>query len=86
MNFKECDATPMLAESKEACKCIQKLGILRKTVPTHRLKRLTYLRAVEKLADWGRSNGFDQCDAQDGQWIHSPLPLTPEETTVCGQI
>ena len=47
---------------------------------THRLKGLKHLRAVEKLATW-RYHGFDQYDVFDGQWFHSPLPLTPEETT-----
>ena len=71
----------MLAESREACKRIRTLGMLRKTVATHRLKELRHLRAVEKLAAWRRSNGFDRCDVRDGQWIHSSLPPTPEETT-----
>ena len=51
-----------------------------KTVVTHRLKKLKYLRALEKLAAW-RSHGFDGCDVYDGQWFHSRLPPTPEETT-----
>ena len=54
--------------------------MLKKIVATHRLKGLRDLRAVEKLAAW-RSNGFDRCHVLDGQWIHSPLPPTPEETT-----
>ena len=81
MNFTQCDLTAMLVESKEACKRIRKLGMLWKTAATHRLKESRHLRAVEKLAAWRRSNAFDQCDVHDGQWIHSPLPPTPEETT-----
>ena len=34
-----------------------------------------------KLATWRRSNGFDRCEARDGQWIRSALPPSPEETT-----
>ena len=81
MNFTESDIRVMLSESREACKRIRKLSMLRKTVATHRLKKLRYFCAVEKLAAWRRSNGFDRCDVHDGQWIHSPLPPTPEETT-----
>ena len=81
MNFTECDVTATLTELREACRRIQKLGMLRKTVTTPRLKVLRHLRAVDKLAAWRRSNGFDRCDIYDGQWVHSPLPPTPETTT-----
>ena len=81
MKFTECDVSSMIAESREACERLRKLGMLRKTVATHRLKELRHLRAVEKLATWRRSNGFDRCDVRDGQWVHSPLPSTPEQTT-----
>ena len=53
-----------------------------KTVVTHRLKKLKYLRTVEKLTAWRRCHGFHRCDVHDGQWFHSSLPPTPEETTV----
>ena len=80
MKFMECGVSAMIAELREACKLIRKLGMLRKTVAIHRLKELTHLCAVEKLATW-RSNGFDRCDVFDGQCVHSPLPPTPEQTT-----
>ena len=53
----------------------------RKTVATHRLKKRKNLRVVKALAAWRRSNGYDRCDVHHGQWIHSPLPPTPEKTT-----
>ena len=82
MNFTECDTTAiLLAESREVCKRIRKLGMLRKTFATQHLRKLRHLRTVEKLAAWRRDNGFDQCDVRDEQWIHSSLPPTPEETT-----
>ena len=56
--------------------------MMRKTVATHCLKELRHLLAVEKLATCKRSYGFDQCDARDEQWIHSPLPPTPEQAPV----
>ena len=82
MNFTECDVTAVLPESREACKPMRKLGMLRKTVDTHSRKELRHLRGVENLATWRRSIDFDRCDLHDGQWIHSPLPPTREETTV----
>ena len=80
MNFSKSDIRAMLAESRKGCRRIRKLSIMWKTVATHRLKELRHLRVVEKLAAW-RSNGFDRRDVHNGQWIHSPLPPTPEETT-----
>ena len=71
----------MLAELREACRRIRKLSTLRKTVATHRLKELRHLHALKKLAAWRRSNGFDRCGVHDEQWIHSPIPPTPEKTT-----
>ena len=79
--FPKGDVSAMIAESREACKRLRKLGLLRKTVATHPLKELSYLRAVEKLATWRRRYGFDECDVRDDQWVHGPLPPTPEQTT-----
>ena len=71
----------MIAESREACKRLRKLGTSRKTVATHRLKDMRHLRAVEKLATWRRRNGLDRCDVRNEQWVHSSLPPTPKQTT-----
>ena len=81
MYFPECDITAMLAELREACKRKRKLGMLMKTTAIHRRKELRHLRAVKKLVAWGRTNGFDQCNVHDGQWIHSPQSPSPEQTT-----
>ena len=81
MKFTEDDVSAMIAESREACKRLRKPGMLRKTVATQHLKELTHLRAVEKLATWRRSYAFDGCDVRDDQWVHGPLPPTPEQTT-----
>ena len=67
IKFTEDDVSAMIAKSREACKRLRKLGMIRKTVATHRLKELRHLRAVEKLATWRRSYGFDRCDARDEQ-------------------
>ena len=81
MKFTEDEVSAMIAESREACKRLRKLGTIRKSVATHRLKELKHLRAVEKLATWKRSNGFDRFDACDEQWVYGPLTPTPEQIT-----
>ena len=50
MKFTKYDVSVMIAKSREACKRLQKLGMLRKTVATHHLNKLRHLCAVEKLA------------------------------------
>ena len=67
IKFTEDDVPAMIAETREACKRLRKLGMLRKSVVTHRLKKLRHLRAVEKLATWRRSYGFDGCDVREDQ-------------------
>ena len=67
IKYAECEISAMITESREACKRLRKLGMIRKTVATHRLKELKHLRAVEKLVTWRRSYGFDRCDARDEQ-------------------
>ena len=81
IKYAESKISAMIDESREAYKHLRKLGMIRKTVATHRLKELKHLRAVEKLATWRRSYGIDRCDARDEQWVHGPLPPTPEQTT-----
>ena len=79
--YPEDEMSAMIAESRQACKRLRKLGMIRKTVVTHRLKKLRHLRAVEKLATWRRTYGFDRLENSDDQWGHGPLPPTPEQIT-----
>ena len=81
MKFTEDEVSAMIAESKEACKRLRKLGMIGKTVARPRLKELRHLRAVEKLATWRRSYGFDRCSARNEQWVYGPLLPTPERAT-----
>ena len=81
MKFTERDESAMIAQSREACKRLRKLGTSRKTVATHRLKDMRHLRALEKLATWSRRIGFDRCDVCNERWVHSPLLPTPKQTT-----
>ena len=71
----------MIAESREVRKRLRKLGVIRKTVVTYRLNELRHLRGVEKLATSRRMYGFDRLEDGDDQWVHGPLPPTPEQTT-----
>ena len=49
------------------------------TGATHRLKELRHLQAVEKLATWRRTYGFDRIEDGDNEWVHRPLPPTPDQ-------
>ena len=72
----------VITESREACKRLQKLGMIRKTVATRRFKEPRHLHAVEKLANWRRTYGLDRLEDGDGHyWVHGPLPPTPEQIT-----
>ena len=55
--------------------------MIRKVVATHRLKKLRHLHAVEKLATWRRTYGFDRLEDSDDHWVHGLLSLTPEQIT-----
>ena len=71
----------MLDEAREASKHPRKLGRLMGIVAAHRLQQMKDLLALEKLATWRKTNGFDRvADGQDN-WFHGPrsLPPTPEE-------
>ena len=81
MKYKEDEVSAIIAESRESCKRLQTLGVIRNTVATHRLKELRHLRAVEKLATSRRTYGFDGLEDGDDHWVHGPHPPTPEQTT-----
>ena len=46
MKYSEDEMSATIAESREACKHLRTLGMIRKTVVAHRLKELRHLRAV----------------------------------------
>ena len=81
MKYSEDEMSAMIAKSREACKRLRKLGMIRKTIATHCLKELRHLRAVEKLTTWRRTYSFDRLEDGDDQWFHGPLPPTPEQIT-----
>ena len=81
MNYTEDKVSATIAESREACKRLRTLGMIRKTVATHHPTELRHLPAVETLATSRRTYGFDRLLDCDDQWVHGPLPPTPEQTT-----
>ena len=82
MKYSEDEISAMLVESREARKQLRKLDRVMKIVAAHRLKELTRLQGVEKLATWRRTCGFDRIADDDNQWASRPLPPTPEQFTV----
>ena len=81
MKYSEDEMSAMIAESREACKRLQKPDMIRKTIATQRLKKMRHFCAVEKLATWRRAYGFDRLEDGDDHWVHGPLPPTPEQTS-----
>ena len=81
MKYSEDDMSTMATKSREAGKHLRKLGKIMKTVATHRLKKLRHLHAVEKLATWRRTYGFDRLENGDNHWVHGNRSLQ-----VCGLV
>ena len=81
MKYSEDEISAMIAESRKARKHLRKLGRVTKTVATYRLKELRHLQAIEKLATWRRTCGFDRLADGDDRWVHGPLSPTREQIT-----
>ena len=77
----EDEMSAVIAESREARKHLRKLSRVMKTVTTHHLKELRHLQAVEKLATWRRTYGFDRLTDGDDHWVYDPFLPTPEQIT-----
>ena len=75
------EISAVLAESRQARKHLRKLGNVTETVAAYRLREMRHLQAVEKLAIWRRTHGYDRIVDDDNQWASPPLPLTPEQFT-----
>ena len=56
---------------------MRKLGKVMETVAAYRLKELQHFQAMEKLATWRRTHGYDR----DDSWTHGTRPLSPQEFT-----
>ena len=55
--------------------------IVNETVAVHRLLQMKDPQALEKLATWRRTNGFDRVVDGEDNWFHGPRSFspTPEE-------
>ena len=79
--YSDEEISAVLAESRQARKRLRKLGKVTETIAAYRLKEMTHLQAVEKLATWRGACGFDRLVEGDGSWVHGTRPPTPEEFT-----
>ena len=81
MGYTQEDVFKVLFESEQDRKRRRVQAIVTETVDAHRLRKMRDLLALEKLATWGRMNGFDRVVEGEENWFHGhrSLPLTPEQ-------
>ena len=62
MKYSEEEISALLAESEQERKHWRKLGKVIETVAAYRLKELQHFQAMEQLATWRRTHGYDRDD------------------------
>ena len=77
MEYSEEEMSVVLAEPEQERKRLRKLGKVMETVAAYRLKELQHFQAMEQLAIWRRTHGYDR----DDSWMHGTRPLSPQEST-----
>ena len=77
MEYSEEEISALLAESEHERKRLRKLGKVMETVEPYRLKELQHFQAMEQLATWRRTHGYDR----DDSWMHGTRPLSPQQFT-----
>ena len=77
MEYSEEKISAVLAVSEQERKRSRKLGKVMETVAAYRLKELQHFQAMEQLATWRRTHGYDR----DDSWMHGTRPLSPQEFT-----
>ena len=77
MEYSEEEISAVLGASEQERKRLQKLGKVMETVAAYRLKKLQNFQAMEQLATWRRTHGYDR----DDNWMHGTRPLSPQEFT-----
>ena len=77
MEYSEEEISALLAESEHERKRLRKLGKVMETVAPYRFKELQHFQAMEQLATWRRTHGYDR----DDSWMHGTRPLSPQEFT-----
>ena len=81
MEYSEEKISAVLVESRQSRKQMRKSGTVTETVAAYRLREMKNLQAVEKLATWKRTYGYDRIATDGNQWASRLLPLTPEQFT-----
>ena len=66
------EISAVLAASEQERKRLRKLGKVMETVAAYRLKELQHFQAMEQLAIWRRTHGYDH----DDSWMHGPRPVS----------
>ena len=77
MEYSEKEISAVLAVPEQERKRLRKLGKVMETVAAYRLKSLQHFQAMEQLATWRRTHGYDR----DDSWIHGTRFLSPQEFT-----
>ena len=77
MEYSKDEISAVLGTSEQERKCLRKLGEVMETVAAHCLKELQHFQAMEQLATWRRTHGYDR----DDSWMHVTRPLSPQEFT-----
>ena len=77
MEYSEEEISAVLAESEQGQTRLQKLSKVMEAVAAYRLKELQHFQAMEQLATWRRTYGYDR----DDSWMHGTRPVAPEEFT-----
>ena len=77
IEYSDEEISAILAESKQERKRLRKLGKVMETVAAYRLNGVKHFQAMEKMATWRRTYGYDR----DDSWMYAPRPLAPEEFT-----
>ena len=77
MEYSEEEISAVLGASEQERKRLRELGKVMETVAAYHLKELQHFQAMEQLATWRRTLGYDR----DDSWMHGTRPLSSQEFT-----
>ena len=63
MDYLYEEISAVLTESQQECIRLRKLGKVMETVAAYRLKELNHFQAIEQLATWRKTYGYDRDDS-----------------------
>ena len=75
--YSEEEISAVLAESEQERKHLRKLDKVMETVAAYCLKELKHFQAMEQVATWRKTHGYDR----DDNWMPGTRPLSPQEFT-----